>query len=126
MDSSQANVSLWLDRVPTAPSDQFQPGAHYDAVVVGAGLTGLTTALMLARGGMKVAVLEARFVGAVTTGNTTAKLSLLHGTVLSGIRHHFSAKVVRAYVDGNRAGQAWMVNFLAEYDVPVQHRDAFT
>lgn len=126
MDSLENHLSLWLDRPPVGSSDPFQPGAHYDAVVVGAGLTGLTTALMLARGGMKVAVLEARFIGAVTTGNTTAKLSLLHGTVLSGIRHHFSAEVVRAYVDGNRAGQSWMLNFLAEHNVPVQHRDAFT
>ncbi len=126
MDSSQSHVSLWLDRPPTNVRDPFQPGAHFDAVIVGAGLTGLTTALMLARGGMRVAVLEARFIGAVTTGNTTAKLSLLHGTVLSGIRHHFSAKVVRAYVDGNRAGQSWMLKFLSENNVPVQHRDAFT
>src|SRR5699024_6476220 len=73
-----------------------------------------------------VAVLEARFVGAVATGNTTAKLSLLHGTVLSGIRHHFSPEIVRAYVDGNRAGQSWLSAFLAAHDVPVQRRDAFT
>lgn len=126
MKPLEHHSSLWLDTATPSQSDLFEPEAHYDAVVVGAGLTGLTTALMLARGGLKVAVLEARHIGAVTTGNTTAKLSLLQGTVLSGIRRHFSQKIVRAYVDSNRAGQEWLLNFLANQNVPVQRRDAFT
>jgi glycine/D-amino acid oxidase-like deaminating enzyme len=44
---------------------------------------GLMTALLLARAGRSVVVLEARQVGAVTTGNTIGKVSLLHGTKLS-------------------------------------------
>lgn len=119
-------TSLWLDGRSAITTDAFEVGAHYDAVVVGAGFTGLTTALLLVRSGMSVAVLEARQIGAVTSGNTTAKLSLLQGNVLSGIRRHFSQKVVDAYVEGNRQGQAWMLRYLSDNDVPVQHRDAYT
>lgn len=120
--------SVWLDtyEAPSAASDQFVPGAHYDTVVAGAGLTGLTTAVLLARAGQRVAVLEARSVGAVTTGNTTAKLSLLQGTTLSQIRRHHSEKVLRAYVDGNREGQDWLLRYLQERGVPVQRRSAYT
>lgn len=46
--------------------------------------------------------------------------------MLSGIRHHFPAKVVRAYVAGNRAGQSLMLQVLAEQKVSVQRRDAST
>ncbi|WP_460004550.1 NAD(P)/FAD-dependent oxidoreductase [Microbacterium xylanilyticum] len=46
--------------------------------------------------------------------------------MLSSIRRHFSARVVEAYVTANREGQAWMLRYLAECDVPVQRRDAFT
>src|SRR4051812_48174777 len=79
-------TSLWLQSAPGIETDTFEPGAAFDEVVVGAGLTGLVTAVLLARAGRGVAVVEARFVGAAATGNTTAKLSLLQGTHLQKIR----------------------------------------
>ena len=119
-------TSLWLDGNRAIPADEFVAGSTYDTVVVGAGITGLATALLLARSGMKVAVLEARSVGAGTTGNTTAKLSLLQGTVLSALRRQYPQKIVNAYVEANREGQAWLLRHLQDRAVPFQRRDAYT
>lgn len=120
--------SLWLDTHPLAlsPEDHFTPDAHYESVIVGAGLTGLTTAVLLARSGHTVAVVESRSVGAVATGNTTAKASLLQGTTLSEVRRHQSESVLQAYVDGNREGQAWLARYLDEHGVDYQLRTAYT
>ena len=119
-------ASIWLDRRDSFTSDPFEPDSRYDAVVAGAGLTGLVTALLLARSGQRVLVLEARYPGAVTTGNTTAKVTLLQGTFLSQLARQYSQKQVQAYVDGNREGQAWLLRYLAEQGVPFQRRDAYT
>jgi glycine/D-amino acid oxidase-like deaminating enzyme/nitrite reductase/ring-hydroxylating ferredoxin subunit len=118
--------SLWLDREETFSPDAFEPGSSYDTVVAGAGLTGLVTAVLLARSGQRVLVLEARFPGAVTTGNTTAKVTLLQGTVLSALSKQYSQKQVGAYVEANREGQAWLLRYLDEHNVPYQRRDAYT
>jgi glycine/D-amino acid oxidase-like deaminating enzyme/nitrite reductase/ring-hydroxylating ferredoxin subunit len=119
-------TSLWLDRRNQIETDQFTPGAAYDDVVVGAGLTGLTTAALLSRAGRRVAVLEARHVGAVTSGNTTAKLSLLQGTTLSSLVRYHSERVAAAYVEGNREAFAWVLRYCDDHQVPVQRRDAYT
>ncbi len=117
-------TSLWLARAADIPSDEFEPDGRYDEVIVGAGLTGLVTALLFARAGRRVAVLEAREVAAVTTGNTTAKLSVLQGAQLSKIRKYGYQAVLNAYVEGNREGFAWLARYAEDHGVPLQYRDA--
>ncbi len=122
-----ALTSLWQDRHPQTSADA--PAAlvgDWDVVVVGAGITGLTVAALLARAGRQVAVLEARRVGAGTTGRSTAKLSRLQGTQYSRISRRHSDSVLRAYADANAEALAWTARFCDDHDVAYQRRPAYT
>lgn len=119
-------TSLWLDKVRTIPTDDFEPEATYDDVIVGAGLTGLVTALLFARRGHTVAVLEARTVGSLATGNSSAMVSVLQGAQLQKIRRRTYQGIVDAYVKGNREAFDWLVDYASDTGVDVERRDAYS
>lgn len=127
-------TSLWQDRlrsdwdaVPAAGGGRaIEDDARYDVVVVGAGLTGLVTALLLLRAGRTVALLESGRVGGLTTGGSTAKVSLLQGTMYTRLLAETAMKNAEAYLTMNREGQAWLLRYLDDHRVPYQVRDAFT
>ena len=122
-------TSLWMtgrDERPWAADSLSDDDLTADVLVAGAGITGLMTAVLLARSGKRVVVLEARQVGACATGNTSAKISLLQGTVLSKIVSKHGEDIARAYVEGNREGQQWVLDYCASHDVAVQREDAYS
>ncbi|MVU77299.1 FAD-dependent oxidoreductase [Nocardia sp. ET3-3] len=117
---------MWNIGTSAAARLRVSPGVRYEVVVVGGGLTGLVTALLLARHGLEVAVLEGRRIGDGTTGASTAKVSLLQGIRAQRIRHRHDAALLRAYLDGNRAGQQWLLEYCAGHDVGCRPGDAYT
>ncbi|MGR0320701.1 FAD-dependent oxidoreductase [Agromyces sp. ZXT2-3] len=99
---------------------------HADVIVVGAGITGLSTAVMLLDAGRSVTVLEQDVPGALASGRNTGKASLLQGTRLSTIRRNHPARLVRAYVDANRAGQQWLRRACERADVAFRTATAYS
>ncbi|AFM14931.1 glycine/D-amino acid oxidase, deaminating [Mycolicibacterium chubuense NBB4] len=117
--------SLWTDgrlETPT-PAGVIDDVQTADVVVVGAGITGLTTAVLLARAGKKVVVVEARHVGAATTGNTTGKVSVLQGGKLANIARKHGTDMLRAYVTGNTEGRDWLLRHCDDHGLSYQRED---
>ena len=69
--------SVWQDSVQRSAFPRLERDVEADVAVVGAGITGVTAATLLARGGKRVVLLEADRVGAGTTGNTSGHLTTM-------------------------------------------------
>ncbi len=110
-------TSLWQG---TARADEPPPldgDADGQVVVVGAGVTGLTTAVLLAEAGMDVVVLEARQVAAGTTGGTTGKLTSQHGMIYADLVDRHGAEVAGAYAAANEAAIGQVRDLCARHDI---------
>jgi glycine/D-amino acid oxidase-like deaminating enzyme/nitrite reductase/ring-hydroxylating ferredoxin subunit len=104
LDSVTSADSLWLS---TAPGIRYPPlggDLDVDVAVLGGGIAGLTTALLLKHEGARVAVIEAVRVGSGVTGCTTAKVSALQSTIYSTIRRHHGRDTAAVYADASLAG----------------------
>jgi len=73
-----------------------------DVVVVGGGITGLTTALLLQRQGMDVALVESHRLGSGTTGHTTGKVTSQHGLIYADMIERHGSDVARDYAQANQ------------------------
>jgi glycine/D-amino acid oxidase-like deaminating enzyme len=86
-------------------------------VVIGAGITGLTTALLLAEADQRVAVLEAHRVGEGASGNNTAKVSALQATKYRDITQRHGPEAAAGYADAVLAGVDLVADLVARNDI---------
>lgn len=92
----------WTADIPETNYPALAGSAECDAVIVGAGIVGLTAALELCEAGKSVVVLEARRVGRQVTGRSTAKITTQHALVYRQLIDKAGHDIAQAYAEANR------------------------
>jgi glycine/D-amino acid oxidase-like deaminating enzyme/nitrite reductase/ring-hydroxylating ferredoxin subunit len=122
MNSSPRHDSLWIETSDGPPRPPLARDLNVDVAVIGAGITGATSALLLKQGGATVAVLEVGRVCEGTTGYTTAKLTSLHGTAYRELTSNFGAEGARTYAHANEGGLARVASLVSELGIDCDFR----
>ncbi|HYQ63352.1 FAD-dependent oxidoreductase [Actinophytocola sp.] len=127
MRTTTERQSLWLAE-PGRTYPTLAGTATADVAVVGAGITGLTTALQLKRAGLRVAVVEADRVGHGASGNNTAKVSALQSTVYSELTNRHGVATATSYAGASLAGVETVAEIVERegIDCDLRHRPAVT
>ena len=89
--------SLWSD---TSSIPEFPPlpgDIEVDVLIVGAGITGLTTAYLLKQAGSRVAVVDLQGVGSGETSHTTAHITLVTDTRLHELASRLGQQQAQAF-----------------------------
>ncbi|HSK96526.1 MAG TPA: FAD-dependent oxidoreductase [Euzebyales bacterium] len=128
MDDRSDGRSLWMTTTSAPPRPAVSGEQEYDVAVVGAGITGLTTAVLAKRAGMRVAVLEMGEVGQGVTGFTTAKITSLHQLVYAELVQRHNEATARVYGAANEAAIAQIAELVDTYDIgcAFERREAVT
>ena len=104
-------ASVWIETGPEQPSHRpLEEHVHADVVVIGGGIVGITTALLLTESGADVVLLEANQLARGVSGYTTAKVSSQHGLIYDRLRSTFGTEGARTYGQANEAALSWIAN----------------
>ncbi|MFL6119196.1 FAD-dependent oxidoreductase, partial [Actinophytocola sp.] len=127
MRTTTDRQSLWLAE-PGTTYPALDGDVTADVAVVGAGITGLTTALLLKRAGLRVAVVEADRVATGASGNNTAKVSALQATVYSELTARHGAATAAGYAEASLAGVETLAGIVEQegIDCDLRRRPAVT
>lgn len=102
---SHRKSSLWLD---TAPPPVHFPPVHgnlaVDVLVLGGGITGVTTAYLLKAAGLKVVLVEQGRIAGGETGHTTAHVTFVTDTRLSELASRHGKSRACAFWEAARTG----------------------
>ena len=95
----------------------LQGSIEVDDVIIGAGITGLTTALKLIDAGRRVAVVEAHSVAGSSTGNSTGNLYAPPSIGLAEIEKKWSTDEVCALVEMRQQGVNDIADIIARFSI---------
>jgi glycine/D-amino acid oxidase-like deaminating enzyme/nitrite reductase/ring-hydroxylating ferredoxin subunit len=113
----QQTTSLWQ---ATASSPAYEPlrgDTRVDVVIVGAGITGLTAALLLAEKGKRVAVIEKETIASGETGNTTAHITVAIDARYHYVQRHYSKEEAKLVAGASQASLEKIAELVQRYSI---------
>ena len=107
-------TSFWIDSTLIRRFPVLQKDFNADVLVVGAGVTGITTAYLLKKAGLKVILIERERVATIDTGHTTAHLTYVTDVRLHKLAENFGDDHAQAAWDAGAAAIDQIENIVAE------------
>lgn len=101
--SKMTNVPFWIDTARIQKFPKLQRNMNVNVLVIGAGITGITTAYLLKKAGLTVALIERERVASMDTGHTTAHLTCITDVELRQLVRNFGENHAQAAWDAGAA-----------------------
>ncbi|NOV02296.1 FAD-dependent oxidoreductase [Paenibacillus planticolens] len=109
--------SLWTATSNTPSFPKLTNDIKVDVAIVGAGISGITTAYLLSKQGLKVALIEAGRMLTGTTGHTTAKITAQHDLIYDEFISHFGEEQTKLYYEANAEALQFMKQTIHEHQI---------
>lgn len=90
---------------------------NVDVAIIGGGIVGITSAFLLKRSGLKVAIIEANKLAHGTTGHTTAKITSQHNLIYNNIKTKMGEEKARQYAEANESAIHFIANLVKEKNI---------
>ena len=120
-------TSYWSEENDLPEFLALQEDIEVDVAIVGGGITGITSAYLLANEGLKVAILEADQLLGGTTAHTTAKITAQHDLIYDEFITNIGKNKAKLYYEANSDALAFIENTIndLQIDCDFSKQDAY-
>ncbi|NJL45703.1 MAG: FAD-dependent oxidoreductase [Leptolyngbyaceae cyanobacterium SM2_3_12] len=116
-NSLEDHQSFWIASTLESNYAPLTEAMTVDIAIVGAGLAGITAAMLLKKAGKTVAVLEAGRVAEGVSGHTTAKVTALHQLKYATLIKEMGETKARLYGESNQAAVEQVATLVADENI---------
>ncbi|MFB6802834.1 FAD-dependent oxidoreductase [Peribacillus butanolivorans] len=107
----------WRSTLSFPSFSKLETDITTDVLIVGGGITGITSAYLLAKQGVKVTLIEASEILNGTTGHTTAKITAQHGLIYNQLITDHGEEKARLYYEANTEGMELIKGLIEEHSI---------
>lgn len=115
--------SYWLSSIELPQYPKLTENIEVDVAIVGGGISGITSAYVLAKEGYKVAILEAGRLFNGTTGHTTAKVTAQHGLIYDELIAHFGVEQARLYYEAQMEAKQFIEQTIKQLNIDCEFQE---
>jgi glycine/D-amino acid oxidase-like deaminating enzyme/nitrite reductase/ring-hydroxylating ferredoxin subunit len=114
------HVSYWHQTQKPRDYPRLDKDLKTDVLIVGGGITGITTAYCLTQRGIKPVVIEAETLCSGTTGNTTGKLTIQHDIIYSNLMEKYGIDAAKEFAKSQSKALRFVAQTVQKYGMDCQ------
>lgn len=122
--------SIWIQGIKNTPCSKLKQNIYCDVLIIGGGLSGISTAFELRNSKQKVVLIERNKIGFGVSSRTTGKLTYLQGLAYQELEKTFNSKVADLYLKSQKEAIQKVVdnvkNYAIDCDLERNHSITFT
>ena len=123
---TKEKLSLWLKDGILHEFPSLKSDISAQICIVGAGITGITTAYILSQLGQEVVLIDSGIPLNLTTGNTTAKFTFQHGIIYSKIIDKYGLDEALLYYESQVEAMQYVKKLIVDYDIQCDFNNTYS
>jgi glycine/D-amino acid oxidase-like deaminating enzyme/nitrite reductase/ring-hydroxylating ferredoxin subunit len=114
---SSVHEPYWITSTSKTDYPILNQDVNVDVAIIGGGMVGITSAFLLKRKGLRIAVIEANSIVHGTTGHTTAKITSQHNLIYDKLKDTMGEEKAAQYAEANESAIHFIANLVKEKNI---------
>ena len=118
------NKSIWLKNINVTPLEELKENIKVDVLIIGGGMTGISTAYNLRDSGLNIALVDRALIGHGVTAKSTAKITYLQELIYGKLLKTFSHREAKLYLESQIEAMMLIAKTIKENKIKCNYQKA--